>query len=66
MIESILKFSSSPTPLYVKQKNHLLKRPNLLNLDVFHLLLSLKRIFAKGKVFVHLLIIIIMVTYMML
>ena len=33
---------------------HLLQGLNLLHLDVLHLLLSLQRILAKGKVFVNL------------
>ena len=38
----------------MRKKVDLLKRLNLVNLDIFHLLLSLKRILAKSKVFVHL------------
>ena len=49
----------------MRKKVDLLKRLNLVNLDIFHLLLSLKRILAKSKIFVHLINVIMIIVIMM-
>ena len=49
----------------MRKKVDLLKRLNLVNLDVFNLLLSLQRILAKSKIFVHLINIIMIIMMVM-